>query len=294
MSTFQFYAGPAGSRFQKPASAALGALVASGILPDVAGGILPPRKARDCRKPHKSSNDAAALRAHSARQDARLHGRLEARRRYAFTLIELLVVIATIAALAALLLPALSRAKESARATQCLGQMRQLGLAVRLYADDHDDILPRSMHSAATHRELPWGRGIAPYLGSTQSAWTNLLNTLYHCATDKRTAAWSYGQNVYFELGPGDDYEGSPTMWRRLASVPRPVSTILQAENAGAADHIMPNYWITLADTSDVAAQRHSGRANYNFVDGHAQARRFKDVFDPATKVDAWHPLRAP
>jgi prepilin-type N-terminal cleavage/methylation domain-containing protein/prepilin-type processing-associated H-X9-DG protein len=213
--------------------------------------------------------------------------------RGAFTLIELLVVIAIIAILAALLLPALSRAKESARATQCLGQMRQLSLAVRLYADDHDDTFPRSMHSAATYRELPWGRGIAPYLGSTPTAWTNLLPTLYHCSTDRRAGAWSYGQNVYFELGPGDDYAGSPATWRRMASVPKPVFTILQAENAGAADHIMPNYWVTLADASDVAARRHSGRANYNFVDGHAQARRLKDVFDPADQVDVWHPERA-
>jgi len=210
-----------------------------------------------------------------------------------FTLIELLVVIAIIAVLAALLLPALSRAKEAARATQCLGQMRQFGLAVRLYADDHDDTFPRSMHSAATHRELPWGRSIAPFLSSTQTAWTNLLTTLYHCPTDKRTGAWSYGQNVYFELGPDDDYTGKPSTWRRLSSVPKPVATILHAENASTADHIMPNYWVNPADTVDVAAQRHAGRANYNFVDGHAQARRFTDTWDRARDVDAWHPLLA-
>src|SRR5512145_3160809 len=95
-----------------------------------------------------------------------------------FTLIELLVVIAIIAVLAALLLPALSRAKESARAMQCLNQMRQLGVAVRLYTDDHEDTFPRSMHSAATHGELPWGRTLGPYLGFERTAWTNLLATV--------------------------------------------------------------------------------------------------------------------
>jgi prepilin-type N-terminal cleavage/methylation domain-containing protein/prepilin-type processing-associated H-X9-DG protein len=213
--------------------------------------------------------------------------------RGAFTLIELLVVIAIIAVLAALLLPALSRAKESARATQCLGQMRQLGLAVRLYADDNDDTFPRSQHSAYAHAELPWERTLAPYLGSTLTAWTNLLNGIYHCPSDRRTTPWSYGQNVYFELGPDDDYIGKPATWRRTMNMPRPTATVLHAENTSTADHIMPNFWVNLADTVDVAAQRHNGRANYNFADGHAQARRFREVFDPASGVDAWNPLTA-
>src|SRR2546422_5827323 len=62
--------------------------------------------------------------------------------KHAFTVIELLVVIALIAILAALLLPGLSRAKETARRTACVSNLRQVNLAIRLYADDYLDSLP--------------------------------------------------------------------------------------------------------------------------------------------------------
>jgi prepilin-type N-terminal cleavage/methylation domain-containing protein/prepilin-type processing-associated H-X9-DG protein len=69
----------------------------------------------------------------------------------AFTLLELLVVIAIIGVLAALLLPALTRAKEAGRSTACLSHLRQIGTALQLYTQDHDNRMPLMSNAGATN-----------------------------------------------------------------------------------------------------------------------------------------------
>jgi prepilin-type N-terminal cleavage/methylation domain-containing protein/prepilin-type processing-associated H-X9-DG protein len=92
------------------------------------------------------------------------------RERFGFTLIELLVVIAIIAILAAMLLPALSRAKARAHRIQCSSQMRQLGMALNMFASDHNEKFAPSAYRTGDYQyQLTWDDYIHKYIGGTDS-----------------------------------------------------------------------------------------------------------------------------
>jgi prepilin-type N-terminal cleavage/methylation domain-containing protein len=117
----------------------------------------------------------------------------------AFTLIELLVVIAIIAILAALLLPALSKAKQKAQALQCLGNARQWGLAQQIYGGDSSDMIPRDgcndngQYACDSGATTGAGSVIDPY------AWFNVLPPTvgdqplsYYKSKEVGTKFWNY------------------------------------------------------------------------------------------------------
>src|SRR5438105_4421693 len=99
--------------------------------------------------------------------------------RWAFTLVELLVVISIIAILAGMLLPALASAKAKSRQAKCASNLHQIGLGMRMYADDHDGWLPETTHGNPTNRS--WVFTMAPYVGK--------LDAIRLCPADPNAAA---------------------------------------------------------------------------------------------------------
>ena len=100
---------------------------------------------------------------------------------FAFTLIELLVVIAIIAILAAMLLPALKLAKDSAKGIKCAGNLRQVGLAASFYMDDNHNWIPKGMYTGGSLFTSRSGK-IAPYINiSPATPWSAWYESVLSC-----------------------------------------------------------------------------------------------------------------
>ncbi len=190
------------------------------------------------------------------------------RQKRGFTLIELLVVIAIIAILAAILFPVFAKAREKARTTACLSNLKQLGLGLHMYIQDYDESFPGRCVSS-TYPDCTgtnyWYQVIDPYLKSTQ---------LLVCPS-RRTAAVGYGYNTYAVADPATILATGSS----LAAVKDPSTLLLLADTTTAPTAYRPSDY-DWATWSTYYPTIHSDGFNVVHVDGHAKWYRPTTIYN--------------
>lgn len=219
----------------------------------------------------------------------------------AFTLIELLVVIAIIAILAAILFPVFAQAKEAAKRTQCLSNLKQAGTAMLMYVNDYDDTAPTLYHYSGGNDQdfwyvlQPYVKNLNIFFCPDRNEWVlpdgppinsspddcsgQTLNPYQRCI--------GYGYNWGLTSGTlsgmisgRQSIPASPTNPSGYLEIPRPLGSIVSPANmfvyGDTGDNprytICTNYIVQYYyNISHNSQMRHGGHFNMNFLDGHAK-----------------------
>ena len=210
-------------------------------------------------------------------------------RKRSFTLIELLVVIAIIAILAAMLLPALNNARESARKIACLSQLKTMASATLMYADQNGERIPPGLRYNSWSAGNFWWSILMQTVNSKAPAknYNTVMNGYYKifvCPTEKIPTGANIPNFQYTHYGVNYRFTHYSAPVRRMVSATKPSDVALQMDSNAKASYAVKED----KNSSNGSSQRHiRNRSNTSFLDGHAETRLWSQDSSKVEKLTA-------